>query len=65
MTTFVIYDTNSNEDLGGHDRLIDAYHEVDKLNGAQGGRSRFAVRLASVHRAVWQRWEQPGLGRAS
>ena len=65
MSTFVIYDTNSNEDLSGHDRLIDAYQEVDQLNGAHGGHGRFAVRLARAHRAVWQRWEQPGLGRPS
>ena len=64
MSTFVIYDTDSNEDLSGHDRLIDAYREVDQLNGAHGGR-RFAVRLARAHRGVWQRWEQPALGRPS
>ena len=64
MSTFVIYNTDSNEDLSGHDRLVDAYQEVDQLNRARGG-GRFAVRLALAHRGVWQRWEQPGLGRPS
>ena len=64
MSTFVIYDTNSGQDLGEYDRLVDAYQEMDMRNGAVDSGDRFAVRLAKIHRAVWQRWVQAGGGRS-
>ncbi len=66
MSTFVIYDTQRNEDVGSeYDRLIDAYGEADRLNSVHGATGGFAVRLARTHRSAFQFREQSTLGRAS
>lgn len=54
MAIFAIFDVTRDQDLSEHDRLCDAYREIDRLNlvhNAVGG-ERFAVRLARIHRTA-------------
>lgn len=54
MGTFAIFDVTCDQDLSEHDRLCDAYREIDRLNLAHNavGGERFAVRLARIHRTA-------------
>lgn len=57
MSRFVVYDLQDNRDLTEHDRLCDAYVEIDRLSEGEGG-VRYGVRLARVHRAQYDRSER-------
>ena len=54
MAIFAIFDVTCDQDLSEHDRLCDAYREIDRLNLAHNtvGGERFAVRLARAHRSA-------------
>jgi len=57
MSRFVVYDLQDNQDLTEHDRLCDAYVEIDRLSEGESG-TRYGVRLARVHRAQYDRSER-------
>ena len=54
MSRFVVYDLHDDQDLSEHDRLCDAYVEIDRLSEGENG-VRYGVRLARVHRAQYDR----------
>lgn len=57
MSRFVVYDLQDDQDLSEHDRLCDAYVEIDRLSERESS-IRYGVRLARVHRAQYDRSER-------